>query len=434
VNAIRKLFAATLFLPMALPVVAAPITGRVNILWDKPQQIQLVPYVKLYPGESADLVASDQVDVDHQFGERRRCKWFGLSCWYEQWDTPHWVPASGFDIELVPDDGSVVRNGTVYHLTIPLSAGNANFTSGANLNGMLWLDAPRRPPGSRGPCIGRPALCSGGDLTLTLTNIDVTARLNALEARLANLKIDSLDVPAVTSKDSIDSLLAEPTVATEASITRLANMLARTCERLRGTITDKQSPASAPLHLKVIDLASFALGLARKTEQDTATLRIVITESLLDRGDYASATQEAPAAMNSAKSSFQANPDAKNALLYARAMKASAAAWREKKARNASSDIRVSIALLDQATDVLWDYTQFDGVSNAISDINVDAARMLNLLRTVAELTAAEQRLVTALCFQMHAEQGKGKSFDSWRGSVNEPTLNNCRTVRRTPI
>ncbi|OWY30136.1 hypothetical protein CEJ42_05865 [Herbaspirillum robiniae] len=248
------------------------------------------------------------------------------------------------------------------------------------------------------------------------------------------MKIESLDVPAITDGNSIDPLLYDPVVASQASILRLASILREACERLRGTIANKAGGSSASLHLKIIDLASYAVKLASKSDQDSAALRLVITESMLDRGDFTGATQEAPKMMGDASAAFKSAPDAKNALLYARALKANAAAWREKRARNSSTDIRVSIALLDQASDVLWDFTQYPGVSSVMADINVDAARMLNLLRTAAELKSAEDRLVAAICFQMHAENGQGNNFESWRSAVNAPALANCTMVRRNAI
>lgn len=429
-NTLRALLAAAVCWGLASAHAADPVTGRVNILWDKPQFIQLVPDLKLYPGQVIEVVTSGQVDVDHEFGERRRCKWFGLKCWYEPWDRPTWLGADALDVQLVLEEGTVTPAGAGHRLEIPLAAGNANFTRGVRLSAMLWKKG-RQHPAQRGPCIGRPRYCSQGDLQLTFASVNSKARLDALESILANQRIETVDVLALTSRDYIDPLLFDPAVASEATIARLSSILAQAAGQLRDRIPDKASGAAAPLHMKVIDLASYALKLSRVSEQDAARLRTLVTESYLDRGEFARATTEAPKMMADASAAFQKSPGGQTALIYARALKANAAAWREKGARNSSSDIRVSIALLDKATELLWGYTEHPGVSQAMADINVDAARMLNLLRTMAELKAAEDRLVAAICFQMHGEKGAGTTFDAWRASASDAVVGNCQSVRK---
>jgi hypothetical protein len=422
------LFASTVISTALSFNAAAEVTGRVSILWDQPSQLQLVPQLKLYPGVSMDIHLSGQVDIDHQFGERRRCKYFGAKCWYEQWDKPRWIDRNGIELELLAGDASATRNGSVYTLSLPLSSANGNYNGGVNLLGMLWLSG-KNSPISRAPCIGRPARCSGGDLTITLTNINVTPRLNALEARLTAMTIEELDVAVLRSEDNIDAFLYNPAVASEATILRLVSILTRAAERLSGTI-GPSSATTPPLHLKIIDLAAYADSLAKKSSVDAAKLRVLIAESHFNRGDFVSAKEEAPRMMAAAKEAYLANSsDINNVMLYARAFKVNASAWREKQARNSSSDIRVAIALLDEAHDILLPFSERDGVSKLISDINVDGARMLNVLRTDAELKAAEDRLLAAVCFQMHAEQGKGKDFGSWKSGVKEPSLD-CQSVR----
>ncbi len=427
------LLIAALFAASAATANPVKVEGRVNILWAKPQFIQLVPDIKLYPGQSFEIVSSGRVDVDHQFGERRECNWFGLNCWYEQWDRPNWMGADALDVRLVPEAGNVTQAGSTYKLEIPLSAGNGNFRQGVRLNGML-LKSGGQSPMQRGPCTGRPAHCSQGDLLLTFAQVNVEPRLSALEAYLAAQKVDELDVLALTSRDFIDPLLFDPAIASEGTILRLSSILAKATSQFREQIPNKTEANAAPLHMKVIDLVSYALKLSRITEQDAARLRTLVTESYLDRGDYAAATKEAPKMMADAKAAFDKTPNDKDAALdYARALKANAAVWREKGARNSSTDIRVSIALLDNATDVLWKFSARPGVSKAISDINVDAARMLNLLRTSTELKSAEERLVTAICFQMHAEKDAGTEFEEWRKSTVDSAVSNCKDVRQNP-
>ena len=419
------------FLLAAAPLATAEVTGRVNILWAQPQQLQLVPAIKLYPGTSMDIVLSGQVDVDHQFGERRRCKYFGIKCWYEQWDKPHWVGPDGIELQLAVDGAGVTRNGKVYQFNLPLKGGDANYNAGVNLYGMLWLNGTVAPA-SRAPCIGRPARCSGGDMTISFVNINVKPRLDALASRLETVTIDALDVAFIRSEDNIDALLYNPAFASDETITRLVSLLTQAAERLRGTIGSASPGNARALHLKIIDLASYADSLARKSPADAAKLRILIAESHFDSGNFSGATQEAPKMMDAAKKAFDSDSgNVENAKLYARAFKVNASAWREKKARNSSADIRVAIALLDQAVEVLLPFTAQDAVSKLISDINVDGARMLNVLRTDAELKAAEEKLVASVCFQLHAEQGKGSQFKDWKTTVKDPSLN-CQNVRDT--
>jgi len=408
------------------------IKGRVNILWDKPQLVQFVPDVKIFPGESMEIVSSDTVDVDHAYWETRECNWFGLNCWYEQRDRANLKSASQLEIEIVLDGGAASTGASPYKVDLPLSQNYSNFTQGVRLAAMLW-NPGKQHPASRGPCIGRPAHCSVGDLTLTLAKINVRPRLDALEAILAKHKdISTLDHAVVTSTDFIDPLLSDPSIASAGTIRDLAKILADAVTRFRKALNGKTEQTAAPLHMKIIDLSTYALRLSQVNRDDAAKLRLAIMESYLDRGEYAHATKEAPLLMNDAKAAFDNTPNSANALIYAKALKANAAAWREKLARNSSADIRVSISLLDQAVEVLWKFTEHEGVSKAISDISVDAARMLNLLRTDAELKAAEVRLVRAICFQMHDEKGGGRSFEDWRSSGLEPSVDNCVSVLKT--
>ena len=46
-------------------VFADDLIGHVNIVWDKPQQVQFTPDVKVFPGEKLTIISSGQVDSDH---------------------------------------------------------------------------------------------------------------------------------------------------------------------------------------------------------------------------------------------------------------------------------------------------------------------------------------------------------------------------------
>ena len=406
------------------------VTGRVDVLWENPQKIQLVPDIKVYPGEVISVKIGGSVDVDHEFGESRRCSWFGLHCWYEQWDRPHWYDSNSMMMNLLVDGGHVKSTGGgSFEIEVPLSKNLENFSNGVGLSGMLYLNDGASPT-SRGPCIGRPSRCSQGALTLSFDKIDATARINALERILAQQRIKELDVLALTNGDFIDQSMSNNDIANESTIKALTEILTKAIKKFHDQIASNETPEASPWHLKLIDLSAYALKFSAISSINAAALRTVVTESYLARGDYAAASQAAPKMMKDATTAYNANKNSSEAALtYAKALRANASAWREKGAKNASTDLLISIALLDQASEVLWHHISVDGIPQAMSQINVDAARLLNLIRTSAEWKAADDRLVAAICFQMYGEMGNNQPYLDWVKNVSDPVVGNCKKI-----
>lgn len=429
-----------LLLSFACSSAAEEISGRVNVLWDKPQLLQFVPDLKVYPGETIRLTASgsDSVDINHHYWEDRQCNWFGLHCWYEQRDQAKPKGPSELEIELTLENGKVEPqkgNGSgEFVVTYPLSANNANFREPARLSGKLWL--PNNAEPSRTPCSGRPPYCSAGDLKLTVlpdgmpSLADLKPRLDALKEILLKQKdsLATIDPTAVTSRDFIDPLLFDPAVARKEVIGTLSANLTAVIGEYRTKLGETPAPAQ---HRKVIDLASYALKLTVVTLSDQAKLRVAIMDSYIARGEYAQATEEAPQTLAAAKTAYKSSSSVDNLLTYAGALRSNAIAWREKQARNSSADIRAAIAMLDEAAFVLWDRSHEDNrISAKISAVSVDAARMLNLLRTRAEIAEADERLVRAVCFQMYSEAGTSVEFKNWRNTMSDKAAD-CSKVEK---
>ena len=412
-------------------VFADDLIGHVNIVWDKPQQVQFTPDVKVFPGEKLTIISSGQVDIDHHYWESRECNWFGLHCWYEQHDQANPVGAASLEVEIKVEGGNSTAGASPYLVTYPLTADSANFTDGVRIAAMIWTSG-KGQPSNRGPCIGRPDRCSVGELTLTLT-ANVDDRLIALKDILGKQTIKNIDPSAIRSREFIDPLLSDPGIANPVDIGKLSEILTEAIWRFRQSIAEKTDATFASQHMKIIDLAGYTLNLSNISLPNAAKLRIAIMESYLDRGEYAQATTVAPQTMDAAKKAFTNAATSDTALLYAMSLRDNAIAWRERQTRNSSSDIRVAIALLDQAVEILWDFSATKEISEQISQISVDAARMLNLLRTSAELQAGEQRLAQAICFQMHAEKSAGKTFVDWQKTATDASVGDCKLVQRPP-
>lgn len=391
-------------------------SGVVGIRLDSYSVIQFDPNLIVYPGESMTIRANGSVNVNHHYWEERECNWFGLHCWYEKRESSNWLSADKVDIRLRLENGIAAKknSATEYAISYPVESEGV-FTSGSRVQAMIAGDNI-----NRSECTGRPTYCSEGAIDLVIEKIDVSQRLAALEELLNKQTIQSIQTSSVKDPKFIDETLRDARYVGQQNVEKLVTILTKQIVRLRAGIAGNTDPTALALHMKIIELANFSLGLGSKQLADIAQLRLALTESYVDRQDFAQALAAGEQTLGAARESYSNNQNADTALVYGRSLRVNASAWREKQGKNSSTDIRLSIALLEQAIGLLWPFSNTGSVSVAVSDASVDMARMFNLLRTPSELEAGEKALVQAICFRAHAEENPGIGFDDWKADISE--------------
>lgn len=380
---------------------AQSYTGRINVVNNKPTYIQLNPNVMVMPGEEVTFKASGRIDVNHEHYEVRRCKYFGLKCWYEKRSVPNFRDVREFTIkvELVASDGTVKASaeklaGENNSFKLTYTAENNSFTSPAKINAYL-----KYPGMHRTPCRGRPRFCSQGDLTITTSAlaVDTEKRLNHLKNELTN-NFANLDPVVVRSDLFIDPLLRD----TEAKRKRVQEIFA---EKL-GIHADNKDYAR-----KVVDIAKYATSLHKNKEQVTI-LNNYILGAYVNLGDYKKIVNEGGKNLTIAKASCEQKPKppgtSKECIQYSKMLRLNAIGWMEQKARYSSTEIRVALGLLESGVEALepesMDTKQKCNAHKVacelLSDHYIDLARMLTILRTPPELEKAEEYLISALKMQ----------------------------------
>ena len=373
--------------------------GRVNVVNYKLTYVQLNPNLRIMPGEEITIQASGSIDVNHSHYEVRRCKYFGLKCWYEKRSVPNFQDAKEFTIKvvLVGNDGTEIASvdkakggNSPFKLKYPTE--NNNFTSPAKINAYLIY-----PDINRTPCKGRPRFCSQGELTLSISALqaDIKNRLNHLKEELTN-NFAILDPVVIRSDLFIDPLLRDTDSKREVVQKIFVDKL-----RL---YADQKDHAR-----KVVDIAKFARSLHKNQEQVTA-LNNYILRAYANLGDYKKIVNEGGKNLQTAKASCEQNPPgtSKQCIEYSKMLRLNAIGWMEQKARYSSSEIRVALGLLESGVEVL-EPKSMDTRQKCNSHIKackllsahyIDLARMLTILRTQPELEKAEYYLTSALKVQ----------------------------------
>lgn len=192
-------------------------SGTVNILPKTHQFVSLSPAVLIYPGETVKFKLSGSVNVNHHHYEVRRCKYFGLKCWYENRARPNHQPHTAFDIEvtLVDTSGNVVEKPQVFKGSDP-NTWQITYEEDANRLEPAFVSAFIKGYSGgdiqRTPCSpGRPSYCSSGGLRIQTAQIISTKRRNVLKAAIENQgksrNINSLIPEHFQQRVALDPLL-----------------------------------------------------------------------------------------------------------------------------------------------------------------------------------------------------------------------------------
>ena len=407
-------------------------TGAIDILASELRLIALTPSIKLYPGHIVTISTSGSPDVNHQYWMERVCTRRIFSACIDWGDEPR-EQANPIGAERLTftwqtrTDVVITGQGNSYKMTYAPTIEPKNprawdqLSAGITLNGYVSA-VDGTTTFSRTPCTGRPPVCSAGPVQVNLS-VDASKRLNMIEAVMSVSQVDAIDVSTLLSGDFLDPTVATPGVAGDSSIARLVNILSVTIQRFSAQ-TQKSNTSSQ----KIIDMATFGLRLSEGNaaikslvpQKDRSEMQLAVMDGYLSRGEFIKAGEYAGKSLTEFKDAFDdpAKKGPETARRYAKALRASGIAARERRAKNESADIREAIAVFDQGVSILTGYLDTPGVAQEAADLSVDAARSLNVLRYLPELVAAEERLSRALCLTLFSKQTK--SYDEWQKNLKK--------------
>ena len=392
----------SLFSPLA---VAQSYEGNIDVIYAEPGYVQLNPQISIMPGESITFEVSGQVDVNHEHYEVRRCKYFGLKCWYEKRSVPHYRNARQFEVTLLlrTPDGSFEKKETRSAnsdetITVSYPFRDAGtLTSAAQLYGMIDTPGMR----NRTPCRGRPRYCSVGTLKIaSVARSDVSTRRDQIRNELS-ANIRTLDPVLVRSNAYVDPLLID----TDGRRKALQAVFAEELEKAKPT------EAETTFARSLVDIGKFAVGLHEDPEQVTS-LNNTILGAYVVLGDWSRIKDEGGRSLETAKDLCNLSPAPESVgdpsdgcRDYARMLKLNAVGWLEQKARFSSTEIRVALGFLERGIAALGgEGSMSDAKCRAnkescrlFGELYVDGARMLTVIRTKAELRKAESWLTKAL-------------------------------------
>lgn len=416
-----------LFTSNVLAQASSTYIGFIDVISSSEDFIQINPDISIRAGETITIKITGDIDRNHEHYQERRCRYFGLDCWYENRSVPHWVNANQLKIGV-----SIVDSNGVSILSKTFDGGEAEHTMYASgLDTAAFTEKFKirayiaGPDINRTPCSGRPRYCSVGQLKLMITSTDVKKRKSMLENELQLMNKSIPDPVLVASGDFLDTIFID-------SPTRKLEVQTIFATELTKWQIDSSRAKS------IIDIAKHAISLSDdKDSLNRTKLNNIVLNGYLQAGEYSKITSEGTSALANAKTYYEnvMNRGTKDktallgALEYSKMLRLNAIGWLEKKARYSSSDIRVALGFLETATGVLGPYAlepQYASMTpqengnlyQQFADLHLDAARMLTVLRTPPELTRAESLLAESICYKRLADDA------DWR--KNEENIKNC--------
>ena len=371
--------------------------GAIPIRRDSIGPIELSPEVLVYPGEAITVVPSGSANVNQHNYEKRRCKYFGMKCWYEKRSRTKIRGADQFEIEIGLFDERGNRSGDL--IVIPKGG---SVTLGNPLGGSFsqplhirtYISTYNTGKIDRRSCRRRPDYCSSGELRLSITT-NADDRLNALAERLDGFTANSVPSLQLMSRNFIDPILLE-------NPSRKLQIQTLLADHLPEWIKKASRASQAPL----VDLIEYALPLT-PDEKNRTILIDARMAALGNSGNYdqlevaaAQAVQERSAACKPGECTVKAAEELVTAL------KNLATAKTEGSARNRLSDITASVAMLQKGLSVLESALNGKPISDnkdtvkEISDIYQGLSDKLMLIRTPTEISLAVQSMKRSVCLQ----------------------------------
>lgn len=397
-NLIYSLILLLLFVPSLVSGQAlSPLySAEVNILHSSPADIQINPNAYLMKGETLTVSVSGRVNLNHENFEVRRCKYFGMKCWYEWRSRSHWKEAPHFKIAytLVDLSGNEVQPkrieslGSSFEIAYPTSD-RQGISDPLRIKAYIVRDDIHRIE-----CKGRPRYCSAGALTMKVTSSNVDKRMKELEELLASYKENPSAIDTVYLQSS---LVMDPFLLDNK--TKRDDVQQLFAKKMSEWTVDVRNGRS------VVDLAKFAASMSNNKES-IQKLNTLIMNGHLARGDYSKVVQEGRSLMQTAKDKCEGDyKDFTACNEYITQLKLNATAWTEQRARYSSNEIRVAIGFQETALEVAKSVKAKNkdmkpdlifSLRRNVANISYDVAQMLLILRTRPEIDRAVNFLATA--------------------------------------
>lgn len=348
--------------------------------------------VVFQPGHDVSLTIDGRIDVNRIYWSERKCKWFGLKCWYEPRERSNWQGIKERHILArlcsVGEQGSCTKD-------LPIKA--ASFTQlteepdlqareDAGFSGLtrrFMLHSVIQGNGvHRNQCTGaRPSTCSMGDYTIT-AQVDVKPRVLMLEKLLDKpQRVDDLVRTHV-----VDDFIRRSDAARKV----VACLYFGHVQRFFPEI-----PGGANAHRE--RLLKFIVDLDPDNKY-----RVELTSLLITSGAIDEALEGMEEQLAQARERYEhSNHDDPAAEEYAKALLNSARLWIEDRVATEGADLEVAVGLFSELAEVRkkmlekkpWDSDRLEGLVRA----QIERARLLALIRTGAMLEQAEEGLMEAL-------------------------------------
>lgn len=415
----RRLFIIIFALPFALLISnvlkAQTYTGNIDVVDNDYRPVQLSPNLLLFPGEKITVQMSGQANINHHHYEVRKCSWFGLSCRWVPRSRANWRPVSELELvvglydasgKLVPGSRRVWK-GTGDHVMMYPNNYKAGFAT--PLRAKAYFRSWNGASYHRTRCNGRPRYCSTGSPAFTVSASDIKKRLELLVTELNNMgnSLKTVDPVHIRSDRFIDNLLRDTPEKRAALLKIFADMMECWNGSEGANNCEVENADSAPeVKSKILDVARYAKSFGDDPKQ-ISRLNRVMFDAYIAQGDYETLISESADALKVAKNAYDKNDTAQNAIRLADLLRGTGIARLEKRARYSSTDVRFAVGLMEQAIAVLEKHVKdqgsesdntYDKLLDTFSSYYIDTARMMNVLRTPAELRYAERILDKAVC------------------------------------
>ena len=387
--------AVWVFALMGTAAPAQTYRGSVPIARPSLHLVEMAPDVKIYPGETVIVGTTGNANVNQHNYEKRRCKYLGLKCWYEQRSDTQVRPAKDFEVEvaLVEGDGtSIVRqtitSGNAVSLALPLQG--RRFDQGVSLRAFIKTYDSQRI--NRASCASRPDYCSSGDLNLIIERSDIAKRFAEIERQFSQFGANAVPADRIRSRDYLDTLLLNTDV-------RKLNAQALIARYVEAWVSQADTGAQT----SIINLVEFALKLS-DDHMNLTKLNRARMDALAKQGNYEELEQSAVNEVNRLNVQCADKCSVSDARHLAAALRSLATAQAEKQARINTSDITLAVATLNRGIDVLetaLEGQELVGLTDhlrVLADLYQDASNMLSVMRTKAEVNKAIGFMEQSVC------------------------------------
>ncbi|WP_193169953.1 tetratricopeptide repeat protein [Nisaea nitritireducens] len=346
--------------------------------------------VHFRPGHKVTLRVSGQIDVNRRYWEVRKCKWFGLKCWYEPREQSHWKSIGDLHVQtrICPreNEGCQLTPGNIDSPTYEKLHGYPELLPSPD-NGMVGAKKSfvlsSRISGianggngvDRGRCTGaRPSTCSFGAYSIG-TVVDVKPRLDLI-GQLLLRKHNSID--DLVSKDFVDDFILK-----SPSARRVAGcMLYQYTEKYFPEVAGAANQARELLLKHIVEL-----------EGDNE-YRLALTSLLITSGAIDEALGRAGEDLETARARYEANPNSNAyAIEYSKALLNRGRLWIEDRVATEGADLEIAVGLFEEMVRIrkeIFDRDHNQGRLIEYAEAQIEKARLLSLIRTSDALEQAE--------------------------------------------